>query len=326
MKPADAAGIGAGRRGLLIAAAAVAAAAVLWAVVSTKARIEAVGGATIDALWVLPLIIPIHLVQLLLSAVAWRGLLPAPLAGVAGYFRLRLIREGIDSLFPVAQIGGEMVAARMLAKRGMAGVQAAAGVIVDVSLEVLSQAIFLLAGVAALATLAGGGGVAEWLGPLVLAAVAGGGFLLAQRFGLLRLLELLAAQIAERFPDAAGLSLTGLNAAAQAIYRRRGPVIRATGLHFASWSLGTIETWIILSALNVPASLTQAIVVETLGMASRTAGFAVPGALAVQEGGFALAAMSAGLPDAAGLSVSLVKRVREVVVGIAGVALARQSR
>jgi hypothetical protein len=93
-------------------------------------------------------------------------------------------------------------------------------------------------------------------------------------------------------------------------------------LHFLSWSLGTIETWVVLYALGVPASLAQALVVESLGMAARTAGFAIPGALAVQEGGFALAALSAGLPESAGLSLSLVKRVREILVGVAGVALA----
>ena len=95
----------------------------------------------------------------------------------------------------------------------------------------------------------------------------------------------------------------------------------ATLLHFVSWSFGTFETWVILHALGVPASLSKALVVESLGMAARTAGFAIPGALAVQEGGFALAALSVGLPESAGLSLSLVKRVREILVGIAGVGL-----
>jgi hypothetical protein len=94
-------------------------------------------------------------------------------------------------------------------------------------------------------------------------------------------------------------------------------------VHFISWSFGTAETWVILHALGAPVGLPQAMVIESLGMAARTAGFAVPGALAVQEGGFALAALSVGVADAAGLSLSLVKRAREVVVGAAGVLLAR---
>lgn len=307
------------KRGLLIALAAVLVAGGGWTFFSTWADIAAVGEGVWQALWTLPVLIGVHLMQLLLSSIAWRGLFAAAEPGIAVCFRLRLVREGIDSLFPVAQIGGEVVAARMLSKCGVAAPIAAASIIVDVSLEVAAQAIFLLAGVGTLAILAGGGRSGEWLGTLGLAGVAAGGFLLAQRFGLLRLLELLAERVAGQFPT---LSLTGLNTAAETFYRRHAALAWATLLHVMSWSLGTLETWIILSALGFPASLPRALVVESLGMAARTAGFAIPGALAVQEGGFALAALSVGLPESAGLSLSLVKRAREVLVGAAGVALA----
>jgi putative membrane protein len=260
------------------------------------------------------------MVQLLLSGLAWRTLFIEPRPRIAAFFRLRLIREGIDSLYPVAQIGGEVIGARMLARLGVATAQAGASVIVDLTLEVLSQAGFLLAGVSVLAMLTGGSGSIEWLGSMLLAVLAAGGFLLAQRLGLLRLLEMLVNKIAGRFTD---LSLTGLHTAAEGFYRRGGALLRAIVLHFVSWSLGTIETWIVLRALGAPASLAQALVVESLGMAARSAGFAIPGALAVQEGGFALAALSVGLPDSAGLSLSLVKRAREALVGSAGVMLAR---
>jgi putative membrane protein len=309
-------------RGLLpIAMAAVLVAGIGWTFFSTWADIVAVGESVLGALWTLPVLIGVHLIQLLLSSLSWRLLFVAPIPSIATCFRLRLIREGIDSLFPVAQIGGEVMVARMLTKRGIAAAQAGASVIVDVSLEVLSQAVLLLTGIGVLAVLAGGGRSTAWLGTLTIAAAAAGGFLLAQRFGLLRLLEMLGNRIAGQFPALAVLGLTGLQAAADAIYRRGRAVFAATVLHFLSWSLGTIETWIIFAALGVPASLAQALVVESLGMAARTAGFAIPGALAVQEGGFALAALSVGLPESAGLALSLVKRAREVLVGVAGVAL-----
>jgi putative membrane protein len=309
-------------RGLLIALGAVLVAGTGWVFFSTWADIVAVGEGALNALWTLPALITVHLVQLFLSSAAWRSLFAGPTPEVAACFRLRLIREGIDSLFPVAQIGGEVVAARMLAKRGIDAAQAGASVIVDVSLEVLAQTVFLLGGVGTLSILAGGGRSTEWLGTLALTAIAAGGFLLAQRFGLLRLLEMLADRIGGQFPDLANLSLTGLHAAAEAFYRGRRALLRSTLLHVVSWSLGALETWIVLAALGVRASFPQALVAESLGMAARTAGFAIPGALAVQEGGFALAALSVGLPDAAGLSLSLVKRAREVLVGIVGVALA----
>ena len=309
------------KRGLLIGLAAIVVAGVGWASFSTWTDIAAVGQGTVQALWTLPILIAIHMVQLLLSSIAWRSLFIATEPGIGLYFRLRLIREGIDSLFPVAQIGGEVVGARMLAKMGIAAAHAGASVIVDVSLEVVSQAAFLLAGIAMLAILAGSDRSTAWLGTLAVAIVAVGALLLALRFGLLRLLELLVERIGGQFPDLANLSLTGLHAAATGFYRRGRALLQATLLHFVSWSFGTFETWMILYALGVPASLSKALVVESLGMAARTAGFAIPGALAVQEGGFALAALSVGLPEAAGLSLSLVKRAREILVGIAGVGL-----
>ncbi len=309
------------KRGLLIALAALVVAGVVWASVSTWTNIVAVGQGTLQALWILPALIAIHLIQLFLSSIAWRGLFTTNEPGIGLYFRLRVIREGIDSLLPVAQVGGEVVGARMLMKRGIPGAQAGASVIVDVSLEVLSQAAFLLTGIAMLAIVAGGDRSTAWLGALAVAIVAVGAFLLALRFGLLRLLELLVERIGEQFPDLANLSLTGLHAAAAAFYRQGGALSRATLLHFFAWLFGVLETWFIFYALGVPASLSEALVVESLGMAARTAGFAIPGALAIQEGGFALAALSLGLPESAGLSLSLVKRAREILVGIAGVTL-----
>jgi putative membrane protein len=306
------------RRGLVVALGAVAAAMIGWGCFSTSTEIAAVGHGTWHALWTLPLLIAVHLVQLLLSSIAWRELSAPSGPGASTWFRLRLIREGIDSLLPVAQIGGEVIGARLLTRRGINAAQAAASVVVDVSLEVLSQLLFLSMGVATLAITRDGNHLAEWSATLVLAGLMAGFLLLAQRFGALRLLEMLADRIAWQFPDLAGLSLTGMHKAAEIFYRRTQTLLRATLLHLLSWSIGTVETSVVLYALGVPASLQQAMVVESLGMAARTTGFVIPGALAVQEGGFALAAMSVGLPASAGLSLSLVKRVREVLVGFAG--------
>jgi putative membrane protein len=310
-------------RGSLIALTAAALGGIAWASFSTWQQITDVGAGVLSALWTLPSIIVVHLIQLLLSGTAWRTLFSEKRPGLSSYFVLRLIREGVDSLFPVAQIGGEVLGARMLTRLGVPAAQAGASVVVDVTLEVMAQAAFLLTGVAALGWLAGGQRSMEWLGTLALAVAAAGGFLLAQRLGLLRILELLVDRIAARVPNLADLSLSGLHAAAEGFYRRRLALLRAVLLHFLSWSLGVIETWIVLRALAAPASLMQALVIESLGMAARSAGFAVPGALVVQEGGFALAALSVGLPEAAGLSLSLIKRVREVIVGSVGVMLAR---
>ena len=286
--------------------------------VSAGQGILAVGADTLHALWLLPALVGLHLVQLSLSARAWGDLLPDNVPKLRLY-RLRIIREGIDSLFPVAQVGGEVVGAQLLSRDGPKLAEAAASVVVDVTVEFLTQLMFLLIGVAALAATSRTGAWQGWASAALLIAAAAGALLAAQRFGFLRLLEALATQIAARWP-AAG-SLEGLNAAAGAMYSRRAAMSRAAALHLLAWLLGSLESWAVLRTLGMEIGPVQALIVEALGMAARSAGFAVPGALVVQETGFALAAAAVGLPEGPGLSLSLVKRVREVLVGLTGLGL-----
>ncbi len=267
----------------------------------------------------------LHLIQLLLSAQAWRILLPDPPASWVLFHRLRLVREGIDSLLPVAQVGGEVVGAQLLARTGMTLGLAAASVVVDVTLEFLSQIIFLVMGLAlwSFARPSAGGEPAwePWLGMGALAAAAAGALMAAQIFGLLRLVEGLMKRIAARLPALATVSLDGLHAYALGLYRRRSPMTISCALHLLAWMLGTVESWAVLHALGFDVPWSTALVVESLGMAGRSAGFAIPGALVVQETGFVLAAVAMGLPESAGLALSLIKRVREVSTGLIGLAL-----
>jgi uncharacterized membrane protein YbhN (UPF0104 family) len=61
-------------------------------------------------------------------------------------------------------------------------------------------------------------------------------------------------------------------------------------------------------------------VIESLAQAVRTAAFFVPGAVGVQEGGFVVVAALFGIPADVAISISLTKRVRELALGIPGLA------
>ena len=298
-----------------------------WVAVGLWGDLARAGSGAVQALWTVPAALAVHLVQLLLSSLGWRVLVVRPPFGLAGFFRLRLMREGLNTLLPLAHVGGEVVAAQVMARAGIPAAAAVAGMVVDVTMEVCAQLAFLVAGCVLLAGLAGTGAAWLWCGSLGAAALAAGSLAMAQRLGGLRLLEAVVRGIG-RQSLRAGLAtgslaaggLDGLEAAALAIYRRPRRLVLAFVLQGAAWALGTGETWLVLQALGVDASPGQAFVVESLGMAARSAGFMVPGALAIQEGGFVLAAAAVGLPGVAALSLSLVKRVRELLVGLAGLA------
>jgi uncharacterized membrane protein YbhN (UPF0104 family) len=73
-----------------------------------------------------------------------------------------------------------------------------------------------------------------------------------------------------------------------------------------------------LTAMGHQPGIAEAFVIESLGMAARSAGFAVPGGLGVQEGGLILVCGLFGIHPDVAIALSMVKRVRELVVGIPG--------
>jgi putative membrane protein len=276
-------------------------------------------------IWIVPLLVCLHLAQLLLAGIGWRCLFTEPPASIRTFYRLRIIREGIDSLLPVAQVGGEFVGARLLSQQGVAASSATASVIVDVTIELLTQLVFLAAGLCTLSWLSHGAAWGHWMEVFLVSAAVAAALLLAQRFGMLRLVEGLLRGMAARWPAVGRVSPEGLHAAALGFYRQHTALSRGCGLHLLAWAMGSIETWAVLNVLGISVTALAAFTIESLGMAARSTGFAIPAALGAQEGGFVLAAAALGVPVTPALTLSIVKRMREVLVGFIGLALWRQA-
>lgn len=282
----------------------------------------AIGQEVLRAGWAIPPIVLLHLVQEYLSAAAWRMTVDAPRPDRAPYLRFHVIRAAVNGLLPVAHLGGNIVAVRLLMRRGVPGTDATAGTTIDVTLEAVSQLLFTLFGVAILAATVDDH---AWL-PGVLAGMAAmavgiAGFILVQRIGGLRIVERLAGPLIRIFPR---LSIETLRTLHQALLRRqrqRGMLLRATLLHLAAWLLGIGETWLALEAMGRPTSLAEALVIESLGMAVRSAGFAVPAGLGVQEAGFIVVGTLFGVPADQAVALSMVKRLRELLIGVPGLVL-----
>jgi uncharacterized membrane protein YbhN (UPF0104 family) len=82
------------------------------------------------------------------------------------------------------------------------------------------------------------------------------------------------------------------------------------------WLIGTLEVWIVLTCMGHPASVAEALVIESLIQAVRGAAFAVPGALGVQEAGLILLCGIFHIPPDQALALSLVKRAADLVIGV----------
>ena len=98
----------------------------------------------------------------------------------------------------------------------------------------------------------------------------------------------------------------------------------------AGWVAGAGEAWLALRLLGHPIGIAEAIALESLSQGARAAAFVIPGGLGVQDGSLMLLGLQLGLGAEAGLALSLVKRFRELALGLpalaAGYLLARPGR
>ena len=269
--------------------------------------------------WGLVVVALFHFIPQLADNLGWRLLvLPSPRPSLYSLTWIRWIREAVDALLPVAQIGGKLVGIRLLMLHRISGAAAGSSVVVELTLSVITQLLFTLIGLGLLLLLTRNNAVSFG----VLAGVAVGsvgvvGFIFVQRRGLFAtLLKWLSAMTGgERWISLVG-GAARLDEAIQLLYRRRATLFYSGVWQFLAWMLGTGEVWLALYFLGHPVSIMEALFLESLGQAIRSAGFSIPGSLGVQEGGYMVLGTVLGLSPETGLALSLAKRVRELLLGI----------
>jgi putative membrane protein len=289
---------------------------------------EVFGSLALVRWWIVPICAAFGLF-LLLAAISWQRLtVKIDRLALGALFRLRWIGNSINNLLPVAQVGGDLVRIRLLVQQGIPGASATASVVVDVTLAVLTQITF--AGIGIVLWIGSSGWsetAAAALTGITLFALLIVGFFLAQLAGLFgRVASACERVVNLRRWTVAAESAEALDQAVVATYRHRSAMLQASAWRMLSWFAGALELWLILFALGHPVSPGDAVILESLGQAVRKAAFLVPGAVGIQEGGFMILGSSIGLPADTGLALSLVKRLRELLVGLPGIVAWRMGR
>lgn len=286
-----------------------------------EAGASELGAALQAAGWGLLLVAAFHLVPLAADTLGWQCLVPAgKRLPFATMLWARWIGESINGLLPVAQIGGDLIKARLVGQRGMPGEIAGASVVVDLTLAVFTQILFALMGIGLLIAHLGGGRLANAL--LVGTAAMGAlllGFYWAQRRGLFAVMVASLARLIDgRDWQALAGGAAALDRAITGIYDDRRAVRASCAWLLAGWLVGAGEVWLAMHALGHPVGWTEALLLESLGQALRGAAFAVPGALGVQEGGYLVLGALLGIDAPLALALSLTKRARELILGVPG--------
>ncbi len=270
------------------------------------------------------LLLPLYyLVPMAVFTFAWRSLFGDRAPGYGYLYRGVWQGSAINWLLPVAQVGGEFVRARLVIKAGVPGALAGATVMVDKTAMAVSQMVFALLGVGLLVALydAGATAMAVLTATVILSALIGL-FVWLQHTGMFGFL----ARRARPFMGEGRLEkLAGgadrLDTAIRRLYADPGRFAVGLGLRLGARFLTAVEIWIAMQLLGEPVSYLDAVMLESLGQAIRGAAFFVPGALGVQEGGFMLLGSIVGVGAETGLVLSLLKRVRELTVGLPALAV-----
>lgn len=261
------------------------------------------------------------LASLLLCAflgATWGVLLPRSVGVAPSVFVwARMVRDAAADVLPFSQIGGMALGARAAILHGAPSALAWGSMIIDVTTEMLAQIAYVALGILVI-----------WLNmphtaltrtvttatsaALLLALVAGGGFLGVQRYGH----HWIASRLMGRVSSGSSAYTSAIATALDEIYHSRSRVAISLGGHFLGWVANAGCAWIAFRLVGASVDFVSVLAVESLVYASRSAGFFIPNALGVQEAAYTVLAPLLGVGKELALAVSLLKRARDLAIGV----------
>lgn len=257
-----------------------------------------------------------HAFPTLLCGLAWWVLVRPHVNEEALLFVwLRWIRDGTDGVVPVLPAAGEFVATRILRLRGTPF--AGAGIIVDLTAELLGQLLFATLGFALLTLTHPASRYGPWIAVgLAIMTVQFVGFLIAQKKGFFGLVQRPLDWIRRRGRAPESQADRTLQDHILKLHAHRGAFLGSLLLHLVAWVVGALEAWIGLRLMGHPLGVADVLIMESLIAATRSFTFFIPLDAGVQEGAYVLVGSLVGLPAGLALAVSLLKRARDVVKGV----------
>jgi putative membrane protein len=112
-----------------------------------------------------------------------------------------------------------------------------------------------------------------------------------------------------------------LDARIRELFARRRRLLGSFGWQLAGLVAGSSETWLALRLLGHPVSLTDAMAIESLIQVANSLFFMVPAGVGIQEAGLIGIGHWFGLDAELALTLSIAKRMREIVFGLPALAV-----
>ena len=267
-----------------------------------------------DAGWGVLLANLAHLPHMMLAGRGWQVLWPPQRRPrLTLLFWVLWVREAVNSLLPVARVGGEVVAVAMLRRSGLPLSSSVGTLVVETTLSIAATLLLVLVSLFLLAArVPSHGQWLQWTLGLMVAAAVLAALIGVQRLGAFRL----SSRLLNMLGGSQKLVASGrrLDRAVWVFYRDPWRVTSCTAWSFLSWCVGAVEIWLAMLFLNHPISFADAFILEGMVLAIGAAAFFVPGTLGVQEAAFLLFGQMLGVPGHLCLSLALIRRCRDLLV------------
>ena len=294
---------------------------VLLTVLIAWQGVSEVGGVLLSSGWSLLWVPIVWFPTVLMNARCWQLLFaPAHMPPFFQAFYAQWMGRAVNTLLPVASIGGEVVKARALILWGTDARHASASAVVDKTVQVITIIVWGVAGVVLLSFMALDNelAIASAAGLAILGAGVAG-FLVVQRAGIFRIFvgsahKLTKADFLENLKDKAG----EIDVIVTALYRDRRRLAAAISWRLGALLLQTGEVWLAAQLLGFPIGILEAIMLKSLSSTLSDAAFVVPNSYGVQEGAFIVLGGLIGMPPDIALAVSLAIRIREILFDVPG--------
>ncbi|HWF78526.1 MAG TPA: lysylphosphatidylglycerol synthase domain-containing protein [Caulobacteraceae bacterium] len=263
-----------------------------------------------------------YLVPVALLAAAWLVLDPgAPPKTWFTFYFARLVRDASGELLPFSSLGGFVFGARAAILGGVDSAIAISTTVVDVTAEFIGQLGFTAIGIALLfdrpsAPLESQALLSSWLLGLGAGVAAAVIFILIQRRASGPIERMVA-----RWAPSALAQTSAVIASLHGLYQKPARLTLSSVLHLGAWVLGGVGVWAGLWFAGRHMSLRTIMGVESLVYVIRTVTFATPMGLGVIEGGYVIVGHLFGLTPEFALALSLIKRVRDIAIGIPALAI-----
>jgi putative membrane protein len=270
--------------------------------------------------WGVVVVSALHIPHMAVAGRGWQVLWPrGRRPSLALFMWVLWVREAVNALLPVARIGGEVAALRLLTRAGMPMASSVGSLVVETTLSVATTFLFVLMGLAVLSWRVPEHGMfLQWALGLILSALVLAALVALQRFGAFALASRLIALFAkDKFKQLMD-SGKKLDRAVMAFYARPAKLWGCTFWSFFGWWVGAFEFWVALQFLGHDARFSDGIVLEAMIMATGSAMFFVPASLGVQEGTLLIFGRMLGINDEVCLALALIRRSRDVLVMIPG--------